>query len=188
MNQIAGLPAHPLLVHVPVVLIPVLALAVVAFALRRAWRPGMSVPLAVGAVVTLIATLLAANAGEWLRQHVNDTTLVRRHAEQGDQLRVIAALFCLAILGMVILDAVNRRPWIGARIPWSRQLLALACVATIVLGLVATVWDVRAGDSGARAVWSETPNTMLHPVQQHPGRAQGTPDTAVGSYPDVAPR
>ena len=185
MNQIAGLPTHPLLVHIPVVLIPVLALAVLAFVLRPAWRSGLSVPLAACAVLTLTATLLAANAGEWLQRHVNNTTLVRRHAQQGGQLKVIAALFCLAILGTVVLDVVDRYPLIGVRIPWSRQVLALACVATIVLGLAATVWDVRAGHSGAQAVWSETPNTMLHPEDHPPGRGEGTPGVAVASSPDV---
>src|SRR5438874_2265489 len=104
MNQITGLPAHPLLVHVPVILMPLLGLLAVGFAARPAWRQALSVPIAVLAVITLAGTDLAANSGEALRNQVDRNALVRAHAEMGDQLKVIGVLFCLAVLGTVILE------------------------------------------------------------------------------------
>lgn len=167
MNQLLGLPAHPLLVHIPVVLIPLLALAIVAFVVRPAWRPALSVPVSVLAVITLVGTLLAANAGEWLRDRVTGTALVRAHAQQGDQLKAIGTLFCLAVLGTVIVDYAGRARWLRVRIPWQRQLLALACVVTLGLAVLATVWDVRAGHSGAKAVWSEPQHALIAPGSEN---------------------
>jgi hypothetical protein len=155
MNQVFGLPAHPLLVHVPIVLIPLLALLAIAFVARPAWRPAMSIPLAALAVITLLGTLLAASSGESLRDRVQRTEQVRAHAEQGDQLRVIGALFCLAVLGTVLLENSERRGWRRLRLPAGRQLLVLASAVTIVVAVAATTWDVRAGHSGAKAVWSD---------------------------------
>lgn len=156
MNQIFGLPAHPLMVHIPIILIPLLALLAIAFIARPAWRPIMSVPLATLAVVTLLGTLLAASSGESLRDRVQRTDLVRAHAEQGDQLRAIGALFCLAVLGTVLLENSERRGWRRLRLPAGRQLLVLASAATILIAVAATTWDVRAGHSGAKAVWSDS--------------------------------
>jgi hypothetical protein len=62
-----GLPAHPLLVHIPVVLVPLLGVAVVVLALRPAWRARYGPAAAVSAVVTMVGAILAAGAGEALR-------------------------------------------------------------------------------------------------------------------------
>src|SRR5918997_43041 len=60
LERAFGLPAHPLLVHVPLVFIPVLGLAALAVAATGRWE----VPVAGFSVLTLAATLLAACAGE----------------------------------------------------------------------------------------------------------------------------
>lgn len=155
MSQIYGLPAHPLMVHIPIVLIPLLAAMVVAFVARPAWRPGLSVPIAIIATATAVGTLLAANTGEALRDQVTRNALVRAHIQQGDQLKAIGVLFGMAAFGLVVVENADRRGWEWLKLPALRQLVVLASVVTIVLAGVAVTWDVRAGHSGAKAVWSE---------------------------------
>ena len=68
MDTISGLPAHPLLVHIPVILIPVAAVGVIIMAIKPAWhRRYRWAVLALGLAAT-IGTILAANAGEGLEE------------------------------------------------------------------------------------------------------------------------
>ncbi len=67
LNTLFGLPAHALLVHLPVVLIPLLALAAIAVMVRPEWRRRYGVALAVAALVCLAFTIVAAGAGDALR-------------------------------------------------------------------------------------------------------------------------
>src|SRR3954462_8311170 len=57
-----GLPAHPLILHVPVIFVPLLGLAAIAYAIRP--RARYALPLASFSVVTMAATLLTVGAGE----------------------------------------------------------------------------------------------------------------------------
>ena len=41
MSEIQGLPSHPLLVHGPVVLIPLVALLMLAMVVKRDWRASL---------------------------------------------------------------------------------------------------------------------------------------------------
>jgi uncharacterized membrane protein len=175
MNQIFGLPAHPLMVHIPIVLIPLLAVMAIGYVARPAWRPGLSAPLAILATITAVGTLLAANTGESLRDHVNRTELVRAHIQQGDQLKAIGVLFGMAVFGLVVVENAERRRWQWLKLPALRQLVMLAAVVTLLMSAVAVVWDVRAGHSGAKAVWSEPGRLNTNVSQSAEPRPTATP-------------
>src|ERR1044072_5252385 len=59
-----GLPAHPLIIHVPVIFVPILGLAAIALASWPTRQGRWGVPVAIFSVVPLAATLLAVGAGE----------------------------------------------------------------------------------------------------------------------------
>ncbi|MBN9325746.1 MAG: cation:proton antiporter, partial [Cellulomonas sp.] len=67
-----------------------------------------------------------------------------------------AAVLASAAVLYVVLRAAERRGWRRLRLPAGRQLLVLASAATILIAVAATTWDVRAGHSGAKAVWSDS--------------------------------
>ncbi|MGW3600807.1 DUF2231 domain-containing protein [Streptomyces sp. NPDC005167] len=157
MSLINGLPAHVLLVHAVVVLVPLSALALVICALwpQAARRLGLALPLL--ALVTLATVPLATQAGEWLERHVDSDPLVRRHAELGDGMLPWA-------LGLFVLAAgvwwISRRT--GA--PQSRELAGArsgsvlhvaAAVLSVVVAAGAVVDVYRIGDSGAKAAWHD---------------------------------
>ena len=81
-----GLPAHPLLVHVPIVLVP---LATV-LALLALWAPARRPALLAAAALSLlgaVGTYLAVGAGEHLEDRVGRTALVddrERDDDAGD--------------------------------------------------------------------------------------------------------
>jgi hypothetical protein len=68
LSNTFGLPAHPLLLHVPVVLVPVLSVVTVALAVRPAWRLRFGLSAGVLAIVTMAGTILTAGAGEALKK------------------------------------------------------------------------------------------------------------------------
>ncbi|MEU6551269.1 DUF2231 domain-containing protein [Streptomyces sp. NPDC046915] len=163
MSLVNGLPAHVLLVHVVVVLVPLTALALVACAVwpRAARRLGPLLPLL--ALVSLVSVPLTTQAGEWLERHVDSDALVRRHTELGDGL--LPWVLGLLVLATAVWWAA-RRPAAAAATDadaaatdtgrWSALPVRIA-VAVLSLAVAAgAVVDVyRIGDSGAKAAWHD---------------------------------
>ncbi|MFD4605764.1 DUF2231 domain-containing protein [Streptomyces sp. NPDC058464] len=158
MTLINGLPAHVLLVHLVVVLVPLTALALVLAAISRRAARRMGVVLPLLALVSLVGVPLTTQAGEWLERHVTDNALVQRHAELGDGLLPWAAgLFVLAALVWwgarattePRTDGTGTALWSAAPVRIATVLLSLAVAA----GAVVDVY--RIGDSGAKAAWHD---------------------------------
>lgn len=84
INDLFGLPAHPLLVHAAVVLLPLAAIATLIVALiPRARRHYAPLALAI-ALAALASVALAQGSGEALEERVTETELVEAHADQGE--------------------------------------------------------------------------------------------------------
>ncbi|MEV7505435.1 DUF2231 domain-containing protein [Streptomyces sp. NPDC093018] len=155
MTLVNGLPAHVLLVHVVVVLVPLTALALVAAAIwpRAAHRLGVLLP-ALG-LVSLVSVPLTTSAGEWLERHVDSDPLVRRHTELGDGLLPWAlGLFALAVVVWWAARGSRREGGGGAR----RSALPVRIVLgllSVVIAVGAVVDVYRIGDSGAKAAWHD---------------------------------
>ncbi|GGQ67233.1 DUF2231 domain-containing protein [Kitasatospora griseola] len=149
MSTIDGLPAHILLVHLVVVVVPLTALALIVCALSPtvARRAGLLLPLL--AFVTLVSVPLTTDAGEWLEQKVESTALVREHTELGDGLLPWAAgLFLLAVLVWWFTRRASTR-----RISGAVRIGATVLCAVVAVGAVVDVY--RIGDSGAKAAWQD---------------------------------
>jgi predicted membrane channel-forming protein YqfA (hemolysin III family) len=138
---IHGLPAHPLLVHAVVVLMPLAAVAVVLHVLwptaRR--RLGIVTPLLAGVVLVLVP--ITMRAGTDLARSFGANPLIERHRHLAHELPPWSiALFVVAV-------AV----WGWRRPPrWAHVLLAVVAVA-VAIGTTVTL--LRVGDAGARATW-----------------------------------
>jgi hypothetical protein len=163
MNSFFGIPAHPLLVHVPVVLLPLTALGVVVMVIRPAWhRRYRWAVLGVGVIATFGA-ILAASAGDSLGERVEAKNgaggegVWEHHAELGDTARLVAIIFVIVLAAYVLV------PWYLERraaqdnplgVPsWLTAVLA----ALALLASAASVYTIiQAGHSGAKAVWCET--------------------------------
>ena len=81
MSTINGLPAHILLVHAVVVLLPLSAVLLAVTALWPAARSRLAGPNAVLAAGVLALVPLTTSAGEWLEGRVPRSELVHRHAD-----------------------------------------------------------------------------------------------------------
>jgi hypothetical protein len=179
IDQILGLPAHPLLVHVPVVLVPLATLGAVMVAVRASWRRSLAVVVAVLAVGGAVGVLLATQSGEALEERVEESDertegrtsveggegaegeeaeeAVEEHAEKGEAARPFAVLFALLAVGVATVDHLSRREDPGGDRPGvPAKVLPVLLVLSVLSGGVASWMVYEAGHSGASATWNET--------------------------------
>lgn len=150
-----GLPLHPLVVHAVVVLLPLAALGVVALAVRPAWRGRFGVLVVLIAAAAVAAIPLATESGESLERRVGDPG---RHAELGDQLLWFALPLLVAAVALAWLGRRAARPAEGGSPRTSGGALGLVvAVLAVVVAAGNLVQIYRVGDSGAKAVWGDTP-------------------------------
>jgi hypothetical protein len=171
-TEVSGLPAHVLLVHAVVVLVPLAALALVVAALWPAFRRRLGIVVPLVALLGLVLVPVTTHAGEWLASRVPSTTLVRDHTELGDSLLPWAfGVFVLAT-GVWLLGRYGTKRSAAApggttgdaagdagSAAASRGRLVLvgqvvAAVLAVVVAAGALVQTYRIGESGARAAWS----------------------------------
>lgn len=172
MESLFDLPAHPLFVHAPVVLMPLAALAALALAVRPQWRARFGFITSAGAFVLLVATVLATQSGEAFEEALDEQGIpvpVEKHAELAETARVFVLLFFVFVVAMVAIALVRRSKATSASASGasggpgaggSGGALAVAghaCAAlAVVFGLLGTVWMARTGHEGAKAVWDGT--------------------------------
>lgn len=156
MTVINGLPAHVLLVHFLVVLVPLTALLEIVCALWPGVRRGHIVWLTlVLAVVTLVLTPITTHAGEWLydlRPHPN--AILQAHADRGGTMIYFSVALLAVAIALAILRTAERRSD-NTRLPAT---IVIAAVA-LAVGIASTIQLYRIGDSGAQSVWG---NEITH--------------------------
>jgi len=153
VTTINGLPAHVLIIHLVVVGVPLAALLTVLSGVWPAARRRLGVITPIVAFIALVSVPVASDAGEWLRDRVFATDLIRVHTQLGGELTPWAVgLFVAALL-----------PWVLPRLArrFDREKTWLAPTAWIGMGVLAVgfavvsvIQVVRIGDSGAKAAWS----------------------------------
>jgi uncharacterized membrane protein len=156
-----GLPAHPLFIHVPVVLIPLSVLGALACVARPHWFDRYGILLCLCSIVAMSSIFLAMQAGAALESALSLTpaqsNLIHQHSQAAHILAIAFVLFtaCLILTfsahrisggsptGLGIADSI-----LGSRTTY----LALR-IAAVVLALFCAFYVYRVGDLGAKAVW-----------------------------------
>jgi hypothetical protein len=141
--EINGVPAHPLLVHLVVVLLPLTCLAGILVSLWPAAQRKLSFLVPLGALVGAGAVPLVTRAGEDLARKLGNPPFVEQHQQYGDMVLPWAVAFAvLTVAQYLYLRRGDQRA--------VRLVLGLLVVAAAA-GTITVV--VLAGDSGAQAVW-----------------------------------
>lgn len=154
--EIAGLPAHPLIVHAAVVFTPLAAALVAVFAVWRKHRWLTRWPAAVTAVVALGAVWAARLSGQsMLNANPALGQLVQTHQERAKLLSLLMIGFAvLALLGAWALAGptalASGRGEVAPRSPVLERVLP---VVLVLAAVVVLVYVVLTGDAGSRAVW-----------------------------------
>ena len=150
MTVINGLPAHVLLLHLVVVLVPLTALLEILCGLWPAARRGQLMWLTlVLATATMVLTPITISAGQWLYDlRTKPSPILREHAERGSTMVYFSAGLLAVAIGLVVLRLIERRPE-------RRRMVARVVVGIIVLavGISSMIQLYRTGDAGAQSVW-----------------------------------
>jgi uncharacterized membrane protein len=157
----SGLPAHPLFVHVPVVLIPTTIVTAIVFVFKREWFARYGIALALVSIVAMSSVFLAMQAGAALRGALNlqgpTAKLISEHEQAAHILAIVYVLFTATLIvtfasqrisggmptGLALVD--------GALSPGT--IFTALRVALVLLALGAGYMCFRTGDLGAKAVW-----------------------------------
>jgi hypothetical protein len=162
LEEFMGVPVHPLLIHVPVVFVPLLALLAAAYALAPFVRPHTRWVVGLLALVTPISALLAKLSGDAFFRRGRDrgditpefVPTIENHRQFGTW-----TLYATIALGIVALALVY---FVGPRVAAAtagaggspRTLsIVLGALALVAAG-VSLYYVIRTGDSGAKAVWT----------------------------------
>ncbi len=153
LDSLFGLPAHPLVVHAAVVLLPLAALATIVTAAVPRTRGSYALVVCGIALVATIAVGFAPGSGESLEERVDETQLVEEHAEQGARVLPWAIALSVASAAVAATQVLHRRhPNLSAR-----RITAVLVVAATITGVGATWTVIEVGHSGAKATWDDLP-------------------------------
>lgn len=176
----SGLPAHPLFIHVPVVLIPLSVLGALACIARPRWFDRYGILLCLCAITAMSSIFLAMRAGAALEGalHLSGPTaqLIQEHSHAAHILAIVFVAFTAVLIlsfsahrisggrptGLGIADTLlgSRAAYLGLRI------------LLVMLALVSAYYVYRVGDLGAKAVWE---GRLQAPSGGFPGGAPASP-------------
>lgn len=168
MELFRGLPAHPLFVHMPVVIIPLAGIIAVIFAFRPTWLDRFGWGLVGLTGLGALGAVLAASSGEGLEELLEKngeeiTAALENHAEAGEMARNLAIVFFVIVLAVVVVRYLARKnaanPTGIARLGTSKGGAILMAALIAVSAGLATFTVAEAGHEGAELVWCEdSPN------------------------------
>ena len=150
INNLFGLPAHPLLVHLPVVMVPMAALGAIILAIFPKlftrfgwWVTGI-------AFIGAIGSILAAGSGEKLEQKLGEhSALLEYHAELGETTRLLSII--LFVILLVVMLIRRYKPAL-----MTKKVISIFVSVLISASSIGAAWAVvETGHNGAKASWCE---------------------------------
>ncbi|MFK8024718.1 MAG: DUF2231 domain-containing protein [Ilumatobacter sp.] len=157
-DEFLGVPMHPLAVHAPVVLIPLLAVVGVAVSFKAVWRERLSMPFAGLSIVMVALLVVARQSGVAAKEANNVFGNIDRHEDLANQTLLLAGVWLVLAVLAGVASFLDRRGSVtslsaGAadslRSPVPTVLWILATVALVAT----TVWLIRTGHAGSESRW-----------------------------------
>jgi hypothetical protein len=156
LDTILGLPAHALLVHAAVVLVPLAAVALAITGWKASWRRAYSFPVALLAVGGAGFALLAKSTGGAVEQSVRTAARAAgtdarfgEHPEQGDTAFFFAMVFAFFAVAVWALDRYYEK------FSLPKQSGVVAYGVALIPAALALLTMLVAGHSGAKLVWKD---------------------------------
>jgi uncharacterized membrane protein len=158
----SGLPAHPLFVHVPVILIPTTIVAAIVFMAKPQWFSRYGIALALVSIAAMSSIFLTMQAGSALRGelhlHGEAATLISEHSQAAGILAIVftafTAVLIVAFAAYRISGGMPTGLGVVDRLLGSRSTFAALRILLVVVAIGAGFMTFRTGDLGAKAVWA----------------------------------
>ncbi|CAB4892453.1 unannotated protein [freshwater metagenome] len=156
LNSLFGLPAHPILVHAAVVLVPLAAIGLVLIALVPKLRPKYATLVAIFATLSAGSVGVAQGSGESLqeavRNSVKDPALLRTHTQMGEDLLPWAAGMFVVAAFIFVVEFMRRRDK-PLKLPVQATNIAIM-VLSVVVAAGSVYMVIKIGHSGAKSTWN----------------------------------
>lgn len=173
----AGLPLHPLAVHVPVVLLPLGALGLLVLIVVPRWRAPLAWPIVGILGVATVGALVAKLSGEALAARVGSPG---QHEQLGNWLLATSAVLFVAALAWWLWQRRSAR---ARRSTGVMGVLAGMLLGTLALGAV--IIAVLTGHSGATSVWAD--RVAAPPTEPAPAASpDASPDAGDDGDDDIS--
>ena len=158
LDSLFGLPGHPLVVHLAVVLVPIAALGTLTIAFWGAARRRIGWIVVGLAFVAFVGCFLAKESGEALQNSVKHTEALDAHVEMADGGTVAGLAVFLGAAGVMVVDLIVRQRTARnqAALPLQKQAPIIVGVLAVLLALFSSVRIIQIGHSGAKATWENT--------------------------------
>ncbi|MBS1894357.1 MAG: hypothetical protein JST59_23905 [Actinobacteria bacterium] len=157
----SGLPAHPLFLHVPVMLVPITVVAAIVLMVRPDWLERYGIALGIVSVIAMSSIFLTMQAGGALQSaldlHGEAAHLVSEHSEAAKILAILYVLFTATVIVTFAARRISQGRPTGLAIV--DRLLSPPAVFTalrilvVVLAIGSAAMVFRTGDLGSKAVW-----------------------------------
>jgi len=157
----SDLPAHPLFVHVPVILIPMTVVGALAFAVKLEWLSRYGIALVLVSIVAMSSVFLTMQAGAALRGELHlqghAATLISEHSQAAHILAIVYVVFTATLIVTFAARRVSSGSPTGLSLvdhPLSSRVIFTALrVVLVLVSIGAGYMTFRTGDLGAKAVW-----------------------------------
>ena len=143
-DLIAGLPLHPLASHLPVVLVPLVALAALAMSYWPSFSRKYGLPVLGLALIAQLSLFVAKVSGESFQERL--TVKVERHQSYGE----IAPFTFIPLLVLLFIRYRMDKTGPGIGSSAVRRMVSILLALSAILALV---YIFLTGHSGAESVW-----------------------------------
>ncbi|MET7393486.1 DUF2231 domain-containing protein [Dactylosporangium sp. NPDC005572] len=156
-DRVQGIPAHPLFIHAAVVLVPLLGLVAILYAVWAGSRRHVRWPLIALAIATPVAVFAAKESGESFSKSPNFQAgeiqeKIEQHEGFGNNLFVVVLVLAVVALVMAFMLAVTPKSKFLIKAPAAAHWVIV--VLGVALSLAAFYFVFKAGDTGAKMVWT----------------------------------
>ena len=158
LDSLFGLPGHPLVVHLAVVLVPIAAVGTLVIAFWGAARRRIGWIVVGLAFVAFVGCFLAKESGEALQNSVRHTEAVDAHVEMADGGTVAGLAVFVGAAGVMVVDLIVRQRTARKQsaLPLQKQAPMIMGFLAVLLALFGSVRIIQIGHSGAKATWENT--------------------------------
>jgi drug/metabolite transporter (DMT)-like permease len=158
LDSLFGLPGHPLVVHLAVVLVPLAAVGTIAIAFWGAARRRIGWIIVALAFVAFVGCFLAKESGEALQESVRYTEAVDAHVEIADGGTIAGFAVFVGAAGIMVVNLIvgRRTARNQSALPLQKQAPMIVGVLAVLLVLFGSIRIIQIGHSGAKATWENT--------------------------------
>jgi hypothetical protein len=153
-DTVLGLPVHALVVHAVVVFLPLACLGAIAVSCVPRWNRTFGFLVVGSAAIAAVTSYVAVESGEVLSSRIG---LPADHYQVARWLPWFALALLVTTMALWFLDRRRTAATAeGTRTVMARGTLGkVVAILNIIAALLAMLWVVRTGHSGAEAVWGQ---------------------------------